>query len=120
VTENCESYVAKFLAAEDVRCGDVVGILREVIEYPSFFWCLDSPAQEAHEPVRVHARATDGGIPLKVKAICLPFLLVKSPNGQHRTLDVRQCELVRLNAKYAELAWKTLGKQEPPPPPGTP
>lgn len=115
VSTNCESHTAKILAAEDVRCGDFVGILREVVEYPPFFWDCAGEASVPREPVRVPVRAADGGVPLKVKAICLPFLLVKTPQGQHRTLDVRQCELVRLGSDYAALAWKTLGEQPPTP-----
>jgi hypothetical protein len=106
----CDSFVARSLASEDLRCGDFVAILHEIVEWPSFFWSCDSHVLPPDEPVRMVARSSEGGTPLKVKAICLPFVFVKKPCGQHRTLDVRQHRLVRLTAEYAQPVWKTLSK----------
>jgi hypothetical protein len=111
-TTSCDTYVSKSLAAEDLRCGDFVSILHEVFEYPSFFWHCDPHVHPPGEPVRLVCRSDDGGTPLKVKAICLPFVFVKTPGGKHRTLDVRQHRLVRLTAEYAQPVWKALGKQK--------
>ena len=111
VQPNRETYVARPLAAEDLRCGDFVGVLYEIDEWPSFYWSCDGQLLPPHEPVRLARRATDGGTPLKVKAICLPFVFVKLPCGQHRTLDVRQHHLVRLSPQYARPVWKALHKQ---------
>jgi hypothetical protein len=105
-----ETNATKSLAAEDLRCGDFVSILYEVTEYPSCFWCGDSRLMPADEPVRVPYRTADCGTPLKVKAICLPFVFVKKPCGAHRTLDLRQHTLVRLTPDYARQVWKTMSK----------
>jgi hypothetical protein len=109
-----ESFVARSLAAEDLRCGDFVAILQETVEWPSFFWDSDPQLLPPEQPVRLVTRGRDGGTPLKVKAICLPFVLVKKPDGGHRTLDVRQHRLVRLSGKYAQAAWKALSKTSSP------
>jgi len=106
-----ETQVAKPVAAEDLRCGDVVTVLNEISELPSYLWCGDAQMLSPHEPVRVLWRGGGGGIPLKVKAICLPFVLVKSPAGCHGTLDVRESQLVRLRTDYASTAWQALRKQ---------
>lgn len=106
INENVE--LAKSLAAEDIRCGDLVAILDVVCEYPSFLWNGDSQLLSPHDPIRVRWRSAAPGRPLKVKAICLPYLLVKSPGGHHGTLDTRQCRLVRLSGAYAKKAWKQL------------
>lgn len=110
----CEISVAKTVAGDDLRCGDFVCALNETVEYPSFFWCSDSHVVAPNEPVRVRWRGSEGGIPLKVKAICLPFVFVKSPWRKHEVLDVRQCDLVRLSPKYARPVWKRLKKQKRP------
>ncbi|MHC4403155.1 MAG: hypothetical protein ACYTG0_26125 [Planctomycetota bacterium] len=89
-----------------------MSILNEFVEFPSYLWCCDLPLLAPNEPVRVQRWATDEGTPLKVKAICLPFVFVKAPSGHHRTLDVRQCQLVRLNPAYARMAWKALRKKK--------
>jgi hypothetical protein len=108
LTHDCR--VARVVAAEDLRCGDFVGILTSIVELPSFFWGADCQVAPPHEPVRLRCRPAEGGVPLKIKAICLPFVLVRTPDGRHQTLDIRQCELVRLDAKYAQAASKALCK----------
>ena len=106
-----ETIVSRSLSAEDLKCGDFVGILHEIIEWPSFFWDCDPQLLPPHEPVRLTCRAAAGGTPLKVKAICLPFVFVKQPCGQHQTLDIRRHKLVRLSDDYAQLVWKAMQKQ---------
>jgi len=108
--QECEAYVARSLAAEDLRCGDFVGILHETIEVPSYHWSCDGQLLPPDELIRLVYRPAEGGTPLKVKAICLPFVFVKHPSGQHQILDIRRQQLVRLTKAYARLVWKTLTK----------
>src|SRR5438105_4293111 len=68
--------LAASVAPEDLRCGDSVAILSLTREYPSFFWCSDAAMMANNEPVRVSYMWPDGGVPLKIKAICLPFVFV--------------------------------------------
>ena len=105
------SELSKSLAAEDVRRGDFVSILYEIQDVPSFLWSCDAHFLPPDEPVRMKWRTSDCGTPLKVKAVCLPFVFVKKPCGEHCTLDVRQHCLVRLSPHYARTVWKTLNKQ---------
>jgi hypothetical protein len=105
---NCESPLARPLAAEDLRCGDFVSVLYEVVDWPSFFWQCDAQLLPPDKPVRLQSRPADSGQPLKVKSICLPFVFVKEPTGKHRILDIRHHHLVRLTPRYAEAVWKTL------------
>jgi hypothetical protein len=99
--------VAATVAPEDLRAGDYVAILNRTYEAPSFLWpCAESVAPE--EPVRIRWRTREAGLPLKVKAICLPFVFLTTPKGRYRSVDVRQVELVRLNSGYARFVWKKL------------
>jgi hypothetical protein len=77
-------------------------------------WCHDSQLLAPNEPVRVQWRPDDGGTPLKVKAICLPFVFAKAPSGDRRILDMRQCRLARLSSGYARSVWKALKRQKKP------
>ena len=112
-TTSDETNVARPLAGEDLRCGDFVSVLYEIVEWPSFFWTCN-PSLPADEPVRLPTRPSDSGTPLKVKSICLPFVFVKTPTGQHRTLDVRKHRLARLHDEYAEAVWKALRRPATP------
>ena len=106
-----ETQVSRVLAAEDLRRGDFVSILHEIVEFPSFWWGCDPQLHPPNEPVRMQCHSSESGTPLKVKAICLPFVFVKKPCGEHRTLDVRQHRLVRLSGGYARPVWKAVSKQ---------
>lgn len=103
--------LAKTLAAEDIRRGDVVAILDTVYELPSFLWNLEPHMLAPQEPVRVRLCGPCVGKPLKVKEICLPYVLVKRPDGRYGTLDMRRYRLVRLSHGYAKMAWKQYRKK---------
>ena len=107
---NKESELARSLAAEDIRHGDVIAVLDTVYEFPSFLWNGEFQGLAPEEPVRVRLRSRHTGRPLKVRAICLPYVLVETPGGRRRAVDVRQCRLVRLGDGYARKAWKQFAK----------
>lgn len=105
-----DSKMAKVLAPEDVRAGDYVAVLHTVCELPSFLWCGDSSTVRPDEPVRVPFMPKQGGVPLRVRSVCLPFILVKTPSGNLRNLDVRRHLLARLDRDYAQIVWKACKK----------
>jgi hypothetical protein len=101
---------AKVLAPEDVRAGDYVALLHVIHELPSFFWCGGMGTMRPDEPVRIPFVPNNGGVPLRVRSICLPFILVKAPTGKLRNLDVRRYRLARLDRAHARAAWKARKK----------
>ncbi len=104
--------LAKPLAPEEIRIGDFVSPLHVFYDLPSFFWCNDAATQPREQLVRLCYLPESGGVPLKVKSVCLPFVLVKRPSGGRQTLDVRKVRLARLDAKYAKAAWKLCKKHK--------
>ena len=110
-TENA-TRLAVAVAPEDLGVGDYVTVLNEIAEYPSFLWNNDGGYSASTEPVRVQWRAFGGGMPFRVKAICLPFALLKNPKGKHKTVDLRGCQLVRLSLDYARAAWLAMRKKK--------
>jgi hypothetical protein len=111
-SERNAASLAKALAPEDVRAGDFVAVLDEVFEAPSFFWCDSGALMSREEVVRIRYTPTGEAVPLKVMAVCLPYVLVKQPCGGKRTLDVRKTRLARLDRRYARKAWKAYKKRE--------
>ena len=108
---NHDTHLAKCLAAEDIRCGDMVAILDTTYEYPSFLWHAEPHQLPPTETIRIRFLGDEHpGRPLKVKAICLPYVFVKQPDNRHITLDTRRCRLVRLSDAYAKRAWKLSGE----------
>jgi hypothetical protein len=98
--------LAKSLAPEEILPGDYVALLHVACELPSFLWCAEASTLPLQEPVRIRFVPEGGGIPLKVRAVCLPFVLVKVPQGGRTTLDVRHNQFARLDRTYAVKAWK--------------
>jgi hypothetical protein len=102
--------VVKPLAPEEIRPGDYVAVMQVVYELPSFFWCADTLLIPHDKPVRLLFLPADGGAPLKVRSVCLPFVLVKTSTDEHRMIDLRKCRVARLNRRFAKLAWKSAKK----------
>ena len=84
----------------------------ETYDFPSFLWCCDAALTDRAETVTIRFRANSSGVPLKVKAICLPFVLVKHPVRGVYSLDVRRYQLVRLDRDYASVAWCSLKSRD--------
>ena len=100
--------LAKSLAPEDVRVGDFVAPLHETFDCPSFLWCGDSALEDRAETVPIRFVPLQSSAPLKVKAVCLPYVLVKHPARGSFTLDIRTYQLARLDRNYARQAWEAL------------
>jgi hypothetical protein len=105
-----EASLAKPLAPEEVRVGDFVAVLHRTYELPSFLWNAESFQVPINEPVRIQLIPDGGGEPLKVRAICLPFVFVKDPDGGQRTLDLRITRVARLHADFAKAVSKAKKK----------
>ena len=107
-TEAAEATLAKPLAPEDIRQGDFVTPLWVIAEIPSFWWRCDSWSLPIEEPVRIRFLPNYEGVPLKVRSVCVPFVLVKAPSGEQKVLDLRSCQLAKLDSAHAVRAWKAL------------
>jgi hypothetical protein len=98
--------LAKSLAPEEIRAGDYVTLLHVVCEMPALVWCDDIALTGRDEIVRLQLVPENGGEPLKVKSVCLPFVLVKDASGKKRPLDIRRQRLAKLDPAYARAAWE--------------
>lgn len=99
-----EAMVARPLAPEDVLPGQWVSVLWYVDDMLT--WCpFDGPPPGASmTPVMVRWLPPFASEPLKVKAVCLPWALVRRPNGDVSQLDVRRFTLAKLDRDYAKKA----------------
>jgi hypothetical protein len=109
---NNEATLAKPVAADDLCRGDFVAVLNEIHEYPSFLWSCDTNVIEPVDPVRIRWQSFEPGVPLRLIDLCLPFVFVRKPNGKHCTLDMRRCDLVRLDRGYAKRVCRALDSKK--------
>ena len=91
------------LAADDIRPGMWLTVSRDVCEFASFLWDTDVPASERGLPVRFEFTPHDSGTPQRVRAVCLPYVFVKSIKGATRTIDLRQSEVTQLHDDYVNI-----------------
>ena len=105
-TESECTTVAATVAGEDIHCGDFVTLLNAIFEVPSYLW--DQEMLPPTELVRLKMIPSEAGAPLKVFAICLPFIYAKDTKGEIKTLDLRREQIVRLNGDCAEKVWDEL------------
>ena len=103
---NQVSTLAKSLAPKEICAGDYVAVLHIVFEFPALVWVDDFSLIDYDEMIRLPFIPNETGAPLRVKAVCLPFVLVKHPCGKHQTLDVRHHRLAKIDQAYAKLAIK--------------
>lgn len=103
-----EPKVAATIAGEDIACGDYVALLNETVEFPSFLWNACDWSLSPHELVRLSIIPNTAGYPLRVLAVCLPFVYAKTPTGEAMTIDTRRMQLVKLHRKSAKVIWKEL------------
>ncbi|QDT71547.1 hypothetical protein [Lacipirellula limnantheis] len=110
--QRAASSLAKALAPEEIRRGDFVTPLFVVSEWPSWFWCDDDALHPRDELVRIRSTPCDEASPLEVIGVCLPFLLVETPQREGRTLDIRRVRLARLDRKFARQTRRALRRRE--------
>jgi hypothetical protein len=68
----------------------------------------DQAMLPASELVRLRIIPGDAGVPLKVFAVCLPFVYAKDHKGNVQSLDIRRQQIVRLNSDCAKEVWHEL------------
>jgi hypothetical protein len=85
-----------------------------ITELPSYWWNGGSWNLPHDQPVRIRLTHNCDGMPMRVKSVCLPFVLMKSPTGVQSTIDLRKYQVARLDVGYAKRAWnayKTTSEQ---------
>lgn len=113
LTSPCESTLAELVAGEDLRCGDYVATFTQMSELPSYLWDCGDFSLSPQELVRLKYTPCDAGLPLKVVAVCLPFVYAIRPDRSLMTLDLRRTQVVRLDTVCARKAWKALKGPRP-------
>lgn len=108
VVSQLEPRAAATVAGEDLASGDYIALLNQTVDFPSFLWDSCGASLSPHELVRLTTIPANAGRPLRVIAICLPFVYAKTPSGKTATIDTRRTQLVRLDRRCAKVIWKEL------------
>lgn len=95
---------SRLIGPEDIRVGQYVTCAHQTYELvPS---PCDVPTGDRHvEPHYVTVTAPDAGEALRVEAVCLPYVLVRTMHGRIDAVDLRQVRLARLSKAYGRAAF---------------
>ena len=111
-----ETVVVRKLHGEDIAVGDYVALSQVTWQIPSFCWCpADTTMLPPEQPVRITFLTRDEPMPQRVVSVCLPYVLCRLPDGKHTVQDIRQVQLVRLDARFAaaaQRAWESDQKSD--------
>ncbi len=109
-------WTACVIAPEDLRPGLFIAPLRVITERALRPWECDNTEQAGRivRHVRLPGRAP---LPVRIVDVCLPFVLVQTPAGEHTLIDVRRFRLARIAPRFGRRVFKHLGP--PPTPPAT-
>ena len=102
--------LARQQAPEDITPGSYVAVIRIVTEFISPK-CFFEQHEDSITPTRITWLPCDEAEPLRVTAVCLPFVLVETPRGKPKTLDVRQHVIARLDKDFARQAVEAYAKR---------
>ena len=88
---------------EDIQIGDYV--VRTHRRYQLVPCDISRPlGGEALEPVILLGWPWDAGEPLKVVAVCLPFVMTETAYGSREAIDTRQDVLMKVSKTYGKSA----------------
>ena len=101
---------SRLVAFEDLKVGQFVTVSHTTVE---FICALSEPSGMTSElvPNRATFLGFEAGVPLKVLAICQPFVTVEDQDGELRSLDLRADRLAKVSRRYGKDVFKAARKQ---------
>ena len=103
-----EQRAAVMVAAEDILVDDYVAPMKAVDE----FLMRDDVSPAGGLKTMVVEWLPCAVETMRVRGVCLPFVLVETPCGGRRTIDVRQVRLGRLSKAFGREAFRPARKKK--------
>lgn len=105
------TFTARAIAPEDIQKGQYLVTLFRVEEHLPML-CGEEDVYRRGEPHRVRwlPELWETG-PFKVRAVCLPFVMVSNAMGDVLSLDVRRCTFADAPAEFAKAYFKSVRAQ---------
>lgn len=104
MTKTKDIKAVRVAAAEDLKKGDYVTVSKMTLEMVPM--CQESFGQDTIHPLRVQLTPYYSGCAFKVRAICVPYVMVIDCDGDAGTLDLRRHHLVKLAGSFGRQVFK--------------
>lgn len=100
--------VAQPLAPEDLAAGQYVTPLTRVLEcFP--YYSTEEVFRGRTEPFRL-TYLGNKRTPARVVEVCLPFVLIETPKGKTRMIDLRRYRLARVSDRFGQIMFDQARK----------
>ena len=103
---------SRHVGPEDIRPGDYLTVTHATYEFIPFGCTPDYDPDAEVKTKRVTFIPDEAGQPLKVVAVCPPFVLVKSMDKQRGSLDLRRHHVAKLSDIYGRKVFKKSKKRK--------
>ena len=110
-TKNPNILSRRVRSPEDIRLGDFIAVTHTRFELVPDNLEPMLAGQEV-KPIRLTALPYDAGTPMKVIALCLPFVIGEMANDVRVVVDTRRHALSRVSEAYAMAAKPKPAKKE--------
>ncbi len=104
-----EQLTASALAPEEIARGQYVAALYRVVEFLPLEFYFGAEPHRQPQTVRVALPPCAPTELYRVVDVCLPFVLVKKPDGTRSTIDVRHTRLARISNAFGRRVFKRKG-----------
>jgi len=103
--------MVRAVAPEDIAPGMYITVMVKRHEWFPDPCISDAATIMMLRPMRWDRVPKDSGAPMRVAGVCLPFVMVQTPEGKVRTLDVRKMSLARMTDAYGRESFARMARQ---------
>ena len=108
LTDQVSTPAVRRLGPEDLQRGQYVTVMQRTGQSLNYHLFCESPEHPSVTVERYAYLPKQAGQPLKVLALCIPFVLVKTARGKCHMLDLRRVDLALLSDDFGRAAFKAL------------
>ncbi|MFG0260719.1 MAG: hypothetical protein ACF8LK_10250 [Phycisphaerales bacterium JB041] len=96
--------VVRQVRADDVRVGDYVVVMHESYDFMACGFGADNVRVQR---VTVLPNSTEA--PVRIEAVCVPFLMVRSARGECSMIDMRRVQLATVAGRFGRAVFAAMG-----------
>ncbi len=97
--------VVRQVRADDVCVGDYVVVMHESYDFVSMACFSDADSTKVE---RVTVLPNETKPPVRIEAVCVPFLMVKAVGGKRTMVDMRRVQLGQVSSRFGRSVFAAL------------
>lgn len=104
--------VARQVRPDDICVGSFVAVLCETYEWPEFS-CFGGAKEAGSDGVqRVTLVPNETKPPVRIEAVCVPFVFVVDAGGKRQVFDMRRIRLARVSNRFGRSVFAAMSRKK--------